>query len=202
MNASMNASVNEGRYNVSKSKLRFVPALFCVALIAGCTSADPGAILNPGGADPQPAIDPVTNAAVVQGTCPRVLLREGTAFHRTYTKGGEGDPTKVIHQASIADSTRQCRISGDQMVMTVVASGRLVAGPAGGAGQVDVPIRVAVLDGDNVLYSELIKQPVVLADGNPTSQFIFSNPSVTFPAASSRTAKVYVGIDPGPYNTP
>lgn len=198
----MAASVNEGRYNVSKSKLRFVPALLCAAFVAGCTSGGPGAILNPGGSDPQPATDPVTNAAVVQGTCPKVQLREGTAFNRTYAKGGEGDPSKVIHQASIADSTRQCRLSGDQMVMTVVASGRLVAGPAGGAGQVEVPIRVAVLEGDTVLYSELTKQPVVLAEGNPTSQFIFTNPGVTFPASASKSAKVYVGIDPGPYDTP
>jgi hypothetical protein len=182
--------------------LRSVPVLLGAALIAGCTAADPGAILNPRGSNPQPAIDPVTNAAVVQGACPQVQLREGTAFYRTYAKGGDGDPSKVIHQASIADTTRQCRISGGQMVMTVVASGRLVAGPAGKAGQVDVPVRVAVLDGETVLYSELQKQPVVLTDGAPTTQFVFTNPSVTFPASASRSAKVYIGFDPGPYNTP
>lgn len=187
---------------MSHSELRSIPVLIGAALIAGCTGTNPGAILNPGGSDAQPAIDAVTNAAVVQGTCPQVELREGTAIYRSYVKGGDGDPAKVIHQGSIADTTRQCRINGDQMVATVVASGRLVAGPAGKSGQVEVPIRVAVLDGENLIYSELTKQPVVLPEGQPTTQFVFTNSTVTFPASAAGTAKILVGFDPGPYNTP
>jgi hypothetical protein len=187
---------------VSYSKVRFVPALFAAALIAGCTSADPGAMFNSGANTQQPAIDPVTNAAVVQGACPTVELREGTAFYRTYEKGGDGDPSKVIHQASIADTTRQCVVNGGQITATVVASGRVVAGPAGKAGQVEVPVRVAVVDGENVLYSELQKQPVFLPENQPTTQFVFTNAAVTFPASASRSAKILIGFDPGPYNTP
>lgn len=187
---------------VSHSTLRFVPVLLGAALIAGCTSADPGAILNSGANTQQPAIDAVTNAAVVQGACPQIQLREGTAFYRTYEKGGDGDPSKVIYQASIADTTRQCMVNGGQITATVVASGRVVAGPAGKAGQVDVPVRVAVIDGENVLYSELQKQPVLLPENQPTAQFVFTNAAVTFPATASRTAKIYIGFDPGPYDTP
>lgn len=187
---------------MSNRILRFVPVLLGAALIAGCTSPNPGALLNSGAANQQPPIDPVTNSEVVQGACPQVLLREGTAFYRTYQKGGDGDPSKVIHQASISDTTRQCRISGDQMIATVVASGRVVTGPAGKPGQIDVPVRVVVLDGENVLYSELQKQPVVVSEGGAAAQFIFTNSTVTFPATASRTAKMYIGFDPGPYNTP
>ncbi|MCY0094183.1 hypothetical protein [Hoeflea ulvae] len=185
---------------MSNSLLRFIPALIGAAVIAGCTSTDPRAVLGGGGQ--QPAIDQATNAPVVQGTCPQVILREGTAYYTRYAKGGEGDATKVMHQASISDTTRQCRISGDQMIITVVASGRVVAGPAGKPGTVEVPVRIAVVEGDTVLYSELQKQPVNLLEGMPAEQFIFTNDSVAFPAASSQTAKLYVGIDPGPYNTP
>lgn len=194
------AAVSEGRYIVSNRSLRFVPALLSAALIAGCTSADPGAVLNPGGS--QPVVDPASGVGVVQGTCPQVILREGTAYYRTYAKGGDGDPSKVIHQASIEDTTRQCRISGDQMIITVVASGRVVTGPAGKAGEVNLPIRVAVLEGENVVYSDLQKLPVVLLEGMPAEQFIFTNASVTFPSSAASAAKVYVGFDPGPYNTP
>jgi hypothetical protein len=187
---------------VSQSKLRIVPALLGAALIAGCTGTNPGAVLNPGTIDAQPAIDSVTNAAVVQGTCPQVELREGTAVYRSFVKGGDGDPAKIIHQGSIVDTTRQCRVNGDQMFVTVVASGRLIAGPAGKSGQVDLPIRVAVVEGENVLYSELTKQPVMLPEGQPTTQFVFTNTAVAFPATSSGRAKILVGFDPGPYNTP
>jgi len=192
--------VNEGRYIVSKNLLRFAPVLISAALIAGCNSVDPRAVL--GGGSQQAAVDPATNAEVVQGACPVVTLREGTAYYTSYVKGGDGDPAKVIHQASISDTTRQCRISGDQMIVTVVVSGRVVTGPAGKAGEVNVPLRVAVVDGENVLYSELQKQPVIIAQGGAAEQFIFTNANVSFPASASRTAKLYAGFDPGPYNTP
>lgn len=182
--------------------LRFIPVLLGVALIAGCTSADPRAILNPDPSKQQTAIDQASNSAVVQGSCPRIFLREGTAIYRAYAKGGEDDPSQVIHQSSITDTTRQCRISGDQTIMTVVASGRLVSGPAGKAGQVDLPVRVAVLDGEDVLYSELQKQPVILTEAAPASQFVFTNSTVTFPVSAARRAKVFIGFDPGPYDTP
>ncbi|KGF67751.1 lipoprotein [Hoeflea sp. BAL378] len=182
--------------------LRFVPALLGAALIAGCTSADPRAVLNPGAGGQQAAIDPVTNSEVIQGTCPQVVLREGTAYYRQFAKGGDGDPAKIMHQASISDTTRQCRISGDQMIITVAVSGRVVTGPAGKAGTVEVPVRVAVIEGENVLYSDLQKHPVTLLEGMPAEQFIFTNSSVTFPAASARSVKLYVGFDPGPYDTP
>ncbi|MDP2732584.1 MAG: hypothetical protein Q8O63_05670 [Hoeflea sp.] len=187
---------------MSNRLLRFIPVLIGTAVLAGCTSSDPRAVLNPGGAAQQTAIDQVTDSQVVQGACPQVVLREGTAYYTRYAKGGDGDPAKVIHQASISDTTRQCRISGDQMIVTVVVSGRVVSGPAGKAGPVDLPVRVAVLEGETVLYSDLQKQPVVLLEGMPAEQFIHTNASVTFPATSSRTAKLYVGFDPGPYNTP
>ena len=189
--------MNEGRFVVFQSLLRFAPVLISAALIAGCTSADPRAVLSPGNAGQQ-----ATDVAVVQGACPAVLLREGTAYYTTYAKGGDGDPAKVIHQASISDTTRQCRISGDQLVVTVVVTGRVVSGPEAKSGQVDLPLRVVALDGETVLYSELQKQPVIMTAGGPAQQFIYTNASVTFPASASRSAKLYAGFDPGPYNTP
>jgi hypothetical protein len=61
---------------------------------------------------------------------------------------------------------------------------------------------VVALDGETVLYSELQKQPVMMSVGGPAQQFIYTNASVTFPAGASRTAKLYAGFDPGPYDTP
>jgi len=182
---------------VSQILLRFAPVVFSAALIAGCTSADPRSVLSPNGANQQAA-----QPAVVQGACPAVILREGTAYYTTYSTGGDGDPAKVIHQASISDTTRQCQISGDQMIMTVVVSGRVVGGPQAKTGPVNLPFRVVALDGETVLYSELQKHPVSLVEGGPAEQFIYTNATVTFPVSASRTAKLYAGFDPGPYNTP
>lgn len=192
----MNPKVSE---IVSNSFSRLAAALATCAVLAGCTAADTAKVLNPNGGT---AIDSVTQAPIVQGFCPEVRLREGTAYFRTYARGGEGDPEKVIHQASITETTRQCRTDGTTMTMTVQATGRVLAGPAGGPGGVVLPVRVVVMAGDEVLYSELQKQTVTLPQGEPTTQFLFTNSKVAFPAASSRAVKIWVGFDPGPYATP
>ena len=78
------------------------------------------------------------------GYCPRVQLREGTAYFTTYAKGGQDDPAKIVHQASISDVTRSCTRAGGMLTMKVAVAGRVVSGPAGGPGTVTMPIRVAV----------------------------------------------------------
>lgn len=189
----------EGSSIVSDKSLRILPVLLSIGLLAGCTSTDTDNVLNP---NIQPPAGNAAATQVVQGACPRVELREGTAYHTVYAKGGDKDPEKIIHQASITGTTRQCQIVGDQMIMTVVASGRLVAGPSGGPGEVKLPVRVVVVNGEEVVYSELTEQRVLLPGGTPTTQFVFTNSAVAFPASASRTAKAFVGFDPGPYNTP
>lgn len=178
---------------------RIGTALTLAAFLAACQGTDPAKVLNP---NQGTAVDDKTQSAVVQGTCPTLALREGTAYFTTYAKGGDGDPSQVIHQASIADTTRQCRISGNDMIMTVQASGRVIAGPAGGAGTVELPIRVVVRTADTTVYSELTKTSVELPAGEPTAQFLFTNSTVTFPASQAGAVKVWVGFDPGPYDTP
>lgn len=179
--------------------MRYSSALALAVFLVGCQGTDPTKVLNP---NPNPAVDEQTQAEVIQGTCPAISLREGTAYFRTYAKGGENNADKVIHQANIVSTTRQCRISGGDMIMTVQAAGRVLAGPEGGPGTVTLPIRIVVLQGETVLYSDLQKQQVELPAGDPTAQFLFTNATVTFPASAAAGVRVYAGFDPGPYNTP
>lgn len=172
--------------------------------LAACNAGNPGAGLDVGAGNTTQPAQPAA-APVVQGICPPIALRDGTAFFRTYAKGGKGvdgapdDPEKVIHQASLADTTRACvRTETNQLNITVMVQGRLVAGPLGKAGPVSMPIRVAVIDGDQVLYSELTKFESTLADPNQASQFVFTKEVTGLPGEISRLAKVYVGFDEGP----
>lgn len=176
-------------------------AVLLVSILAGCTSTgndggDGGvlgaALRGGGGQDEQPE--------VVQGDCPQVNLREGTAYFRTHESGGEGDPSRVVHQASIAQVTRQCTLSGGEVVINVVAAGRVVTGPAGGPGTVELPIRVAAVRGDEVLYSELTEYSTTIEQAS--GQFLFSDPAVRIPAADADNVQIYVGFDEGPYDTP
>ena len=65
-----------------------------------------------------------------------------------------------------------------------------------------MPIRVAVVEkGTNkVLYSELKQFETNLPAGTPTTQFLFNHPDVTIPISASRTVRIYVGFDEGPYS--
>jgi hypothetical protein len=78
-----------------------------------------------------------------------------------------------------------------------MVQGRLVAGPEGKAGTVTLPIRVAVTDGDNVLFTELTQHPVTLAAAAQPTQFVFSK-QVTVPSNVSGLTKVFIGFDEGP----
>ena len=140
-----------------------------LAVVAGCNQTDKPADLglssDTTGTQPA-ATAQQTQPAVVQGSCPQVFLRDGTAVLRRYAKGGKDDPSKLLYQVTLADSTRQCVLNETQLVMTVMVQGRIVTGPAGAGGTVNVPIRVAASDGSNTLYTDLVQFPVTIpADG-------------------------------------
>lgn len=144
---------------------------------------------------------------MVQGACPQVYLREGTAIYRQYAKGtkkdpsGMADPEKLVMQATIDSTTRQCFQTDQGLQVTVQARVRVVLGPAGTAGGTfNLPIRVAATDGDTTLYSELSQFQVNVAPGQGSGQFLFTKPDVLLASASGLT-RLFAGIDEGPYNT-
>lgn len=170
--------------------------LLAVSLLlaaAGCNKTQSGGAIDAGGSATAPT------PAVIQAACPPISLRDGTSSYRTYAKGAKDDPSKIVYQASLADTTRQCVQSPDKLTMTVVVQGRVVAGPAGGPGKVTLPIRVAATDGEKTLYSELTQYPVEVPAGSATTQFVFTKADVTLPAGAGAEAKVFVGFDEGPY---
>lgn len=180
-----------------------------IGLLSSCNSMDTKGLLGMGG-DKSAAAAPVAPApsvaqgAVVQGNCPIIVLRDGTEFHDGYAAGakalpdGTKDQAKLIYRASIASTTRQCVITGDGMVITVQAAGRMVLGPAGGKGTVKLPVRVAVTDGDQVLYSELTQFETPLPAGEPSTQFVFTKNDIKIPGGAADTAKIFIGFDEGP----
>lgn len=130
--------------------------------------------------------------------CPAVTLRDGTTVMRTYAKGGQDDPQKLAYQASISDVTRSCSRSDSQMTINVAAAGRVVTGPAGAAGSVTLPIRIVVVRGEEVLYSQLHKYPVNIANPSAATQYVFNDPNVAIPLPEPGTVQVFVGYDEGP----
>ncbi|MBP0574182.1 hypothetical protein J8J27_26120, partial [Mycobacterium tuberculosis] len=79
---------------------------------------------------------------------------------RIYETGKTG-PDAVRYQTSIQRVARDCDIVGDQIVVRVGIAGRVAAGPKGGSGTVQVPLRVVVTDGaGKPIYSKAHIVPV------------------------------------------
>lgn len=162
--------------------------------IAGCQSGD---ALNVAGTDAQPPAEKVKQSDLL-GYCPPVNLREGTAYFNNYAKGGQDDPEKLIYQASIADVTRSCKRNDGMVNITVAVAGKIVPGPAAGGSGITMPIRVAVLQGSTVIYSELHKHQVAVTPGSPASQFVFNDPNIAIAEGDLRSIRIYAGYDEGP----
>lgn len=164
----------------------------------GCQSGDTGGVLGLGGENKEKkAEDGKVLASELLAYCPQVTLKEDTGYFNRYAKGGEDDPAKLSYQASIGEVTRSCSRATGMLTMDVAAAGRIVPGPAGVSGSITLPIRVVVLQGDEVLYSKQINHQVAVS-GNQAQQFIVNDPNVTVPIPAAKTLQVFAGFDAGP----
>lgn len=171
-------------------------------LLAGCQSGGQDAVdIGVGGEEDEESAEKIS-ASELRAFCPPVNLREGTAYFNTYEGGAEGDDSKVVYQASIADVTRTCDYARGGGTVTVVVAGKIVPGPAGHAGTVTMPIRVVAVRGEEVVYSELHRHEVRIDDTSGATQFIFKDSDVAIPDGIDLGVRVYAGYDEGPYDSP
>ncbi|MCC6948100.1 MAG: hypothetical protein IT539_10080 [Bradyrhizobiaceae bacterium] len=170
--------------------------------ITACTTES---TLGPIGTPTPGAVDGATPARATQEgqqtdiECPTVTVRTGAATHQI---PAGASATNVRYQGSLGQLARECAILGDVMTMRVGVEGRLLVGPKGGPGTVDVPIRIAlVAEGPQPkpVWSKFYSVPVGVPEG--ASQAIFSQveDDLTFPLPADKKLDnyiVYVGFDP------
>jgi len=185
----------------SNRLMRFGALVALVSALASCQSTDLGDAFGGNRSATNQADEDLTGADL-RAYCPRILLREGTAILKTYTPGNDGDAGEIVYLATITDATRTCNYQGGQLYMQVVAAGRVVEGPKGKAGTVELPVRVVVRQGESLPYSELGKIEVAIAPNAGATQFIFKDDRIAIPAPSARNLQILVGFDEGPYDTP
>lgn len=162
--------------------------------VTGCQSSD-GGILGVGGkTEPKPD-DVKLRTSQLNAYCPTLTLRDGTAYFNTYAKGGQDDASKIIYQASISDLTRDCTRANGTLTMDVAVAGKVVPGPLGTAGSITMPIRIVVMRGTDVLYSQLHQYKVQVSDTSAATQFVFKDAGVSVPEPTARNYQVFAGFD-------
>ncbi len=146
---------------------------------------------------------PVANAQP-DVDCPFIDIRQGAS---TLTlppppPDGSNEAMGLKYQGSFVRAARECAVNNGQMVMKVGIQGRIVVGPAGGPGHVDVPLRMAVVDapssGTKVITTKFIQIPVDIPNEDGAS-FSHIEEGLTFPLPTPTSELdnyvVYIGFD-------
>lgn len=183
-------------------------AILALALLAGCNTGSGSQIDNtlgsaaapqaPGGgvAGVTPPLDEIQDP---RAYCPRTVLRAGTETYNVYPDRMKPDDPearqKLRFRATITDAVRECNYAGDTILMKVGIAGRVLAGPSGEPGSFAMPIRIAITQGDAVLYSKLHEVPAEVPVGRTNNTFQFVDSAIQIPKPPRENVIVYVGYD-------
>lgn len=200
-----------GVRNEVKMRAWWPPAtvLGCTLLLAGCGSTN---LFSTSALDLFSTSSKATTGDAAAGEeaatdveCPTVDVRTGAATLMIGSKPGAGEPSALDlrYQGTIVRTARECRVSAGVMTMKVGIEGRVITGPAGGPGTVDIPLRIAVVqEGINpkTIASKFARIEVGITSAVDRVPFTHVDPDVSFPMPP-RTADidsyvVYVGFDP------
>lgn len=132
--------------------------------------------------------------------CPGVDVRQGAST--LAIPPGETDAFNVRYQGTIGEMARECKVANGIVTMKVGIQGRILLGPAGSPGTVDIPLRYAIVREGPVpkfIWSKFYKVSVTIPEGAPSVAFTHIDEAVTFPQPpvdEMNSYIVYVGFDP------
>ncbi len=148
---------------------------------------------------------PVINTQQANVDCPLIDIREGagTLTIPPPPPDGSNDAMSLKYQGAFVRAARDCKVLANQLVMKIGVEGRVIVGPAGGPGQVEVPLRLAVVDqspsGTKTILTKLIRIPVSVVSADAGATFTHIEDNFAFPLPSSAELDdylVYIGFDP------
>ena len=134
--------------------------------------------------------------------CPVVEIRSGASTYAVGPPGTEPTATTLRYQATIARTARECSVAAQSMTVKVGIQGRLILGPAGSPGQIDVPLRLALVrEGvdPKTLWTKGYRVPVTVPAEQTNVPFVHVEENITFPVpqrADLDAYVIYVGFDP------
>ena len=133
--------------------------------------------------------------------CPPVRIRPGASTFAVGLPGRPATGTDLRYQATISRTARDCTQNGDQIVARIGIQGRVISGPAGSPATVEVPIRVAVVEGgvqERTIATKVYRTTVSMsATGNDPFSLVAED--IVYPVPSPATVDsyiFYIGFDP------
>jgi len=132
--------------------------------------------------------------------CPVVKIRAGASTYAVAAPGKQPAGSDVRYQATITRTARDCTRSSGQIIARIGIQGRVIAGPAGTPATVEIPLRVAVVQGgiqERTIATKVYRTTVSMSETNvPFSlvgeDLVYSSP----PGVPSDSYVFYIGFDP------
>jgi hypothetical protein len=133
--------------------------------------------------------------------CPPVTIRPGASTYAVAAAGKQAVGNDVRFQASITRMARECVRTGADITARIGIQGRVIAGPAGAPASVEVPLRVAVVQGgvgEKVIATKAYRTTVAMSeDGSVPFTFVVEDMVYPVPTGSAGDSYIfYIGFDP------
>jgi hypothetical protein len=144
---------------------------------------------------------PVSAEPKPEVNCPQVTIRFGASTYAVAAPGKQAVGNDVRYQASIGKLARECIKAGDEITAHIGIQGRVIAGPAGAPATVEVPLRIAVVQGgigEKVIATKAYQTTVTMTEDSSVP-FVLVAEDLVYPAptgAAGDSYVFYVGFDP------
>jgi hypothetical protein len=133
--------------------------------------------------------------------CPGVDIRTGASTMNIAARTTDATAGDLRYQLSFGQTARECAVQGATITMRVGVQGRVILGPMGGPGRVDIPLRYAVVrEGPQpkTIATKFKRISVGVAPGQTHIQFVDIEEGLSFPLPPRSELDayvVYVGFD-------
>ena len=149
--------------------------------------------------DQQPPL--VSNEPQQDMDCPQVAIRAGASTYAVAAPGKQAVGNDVRYQATITKMARECTKNGGEITARIGIQGRVIVGPSGAPPSIEVPLRVAVVQGgigEKVIATKAFKTTVTMGE-DESVPFTLVADELTYPVPPPNVADsyiFYVGFDP------
>jgi hypothetical protein len=149
-----------------------------------------------------PAASTTTGAASPEIECPSVEYRQGAATWAVNGPAAESSALSLRYQGSIIQTARECILTGNNLTVKVGVQGRIIVGPAGSAGTINIPLRYALVrEGlqPQTLWTKLFMVPVTIPPGDLNLTWFHVEEEMMVPRPPAQDLEgyvIYVGFDP------
>jgi len=151
--------------------------------------------------------DPAAPAGAPKGQvpedlfCPPVQIRAGASTYAVGLPGKQAVGNDLRFQATITKTARECDYNAGTITARIGIQGRVIAGPAGAPSTVQVPLRVAVVQGgvsEKVIATKAYQTTVTMTEEG-SEPFTLVAEGLVYPAPPGALGDAYVfyiGFDP------